>query len=637
VLSLALALALAAAGAASPADDDSPLDEVVVSAARMPTLVSDSPLRIETVPEEEIEENLTIQPGNVTALLKELPGVRMQSSAPGLGGATMQLRGLPGRHTLVLSDGLPLMGGTPDAFGLLQTPPLDLQRAEVIKGAVSALYGGSSLGGVLNLVSKTAASEPGVLANATSHGGQDLAAFLTGHPDENWNTTLAVGAHRQSREDVDGDGWAELAGYRRYTLRPRLWWDDRSGHSLFLTAGVVDEDRTGGTLPGRTVPGGNVFAESVTTHRYDVGAVFTWTLAGDMAFTTRASYSSNKQARRFGLQEVFSTAETAYAEAAWNGRADAHRWLFGLAARHEALTTPTLSGIDYRYATPALFAQDDWSFAPWLTLSGSARYDNNNAFGTFLSPRLAALIRQPGGNWSLRASVGGGFSLPSPFVDETDDTGLGVLLPLAGLRAERARTASLDAKWADEGWNINASLFYAEIRYPLQALATASNHIRLINAVEPLRAPGAELLVGYVRTPLNLIAAWSYLNVTEADDAGIRSRAARVPRQTASLDGILEDEERGRVGLELEYVGSQRLSDDPYRATGPGYLQVNALAEIRFGHVAVFFNALNLTDRKQGDFEPLLRTTPGIGGNPITEAWAPLVGRTFNLGIRTEL
>jgi iron complex outermembrane receptor protein len=226
---MALALALAAAGAAENPDDDSQLDEIVVSATRMPTMVGDSPLRIETVPAEEIEENLTIQPGNVTALLKELPGVRVQSSAAGLGGATMQLRGLPGRHTLVLSDGLPLTGAESSSFGLLQTPPLDLKRAEVIKGAVSALYGGSSLGGVLNLVSNTADSEPGMLANATSRGGQDLAAFITGHISANWSATLAAGAHRQSRNDVDGDGWAELAGYRRYTLRPRLWWEDQSG------------------------------------------------------------------------------------------------------------------------------------------------------------------------------------------------------------------------------------------------------------------------------------------------------------------------------------------------------------------------------------------------------------------------
>jgi hypothetical protein len=32
-----------------------------------------------------------------------------------------------------------------------------------------------------------------------------------------------------------------------------------------------------------------------------------------------------------------------------------------------------------------------------------------------------------------------------------------------------------------------------------------------------------------------------------------------------------------------------------------------------------------------------VRPSPGLGGNPITEVWAPLEGRTFNIGIRAEL
>jgi len=32
-----------------------------------------------------------------------------------------------------------------------------------------------------------------------------------------------------------------------------------------------------------------------------------------------------------------------------------------------------------------------------------------------------------------------------------------------------------------------------------------------------------------------------------------------------------------------------------------------------------------------------IRTTRGLGGNPITDVWAPLDGRTFNLGIGSYL
>ena len=89
---------------------------VIVTATRSGTVVGDQPIRVEAVPEEEIEENLTIQPGNVSTLLNELAGVRMESTAPGLGGAALQMRGMPGRLTQVLSDGLPLAGAESGAF-----------------------------------------------------------------------------------------------------------------------------------------------------------------------------------------------------------------------------------------------------------------------------------------------------------------------------------------------------------------------------------------------------------------------------------------------------------------------------------------------------------------------------------------
>src|SRR6266849_7937925 len=75
-------------------DDEVALDQIVVTATRTPGLIRDEPLRIEAVPAEEIEENLTEKPGNLSALLNELPGVRVQSEAPGLGGAGLQLRGM---------------------------------------------------------------------------------------------------------------------------------------------------------------------------------------------------------------------------------------------------------------------------------------------------------------------------------------------------------------------------------------------------------------------------------------------------------------------------------------------------------------------------------------------------------------
>jgi outer membrane receptor for ferrienterochelin and colicins len=631
-----LALMPVLASASDP-DTDEGLSTIVITATRKPTLIQDEPLRVEAVPAEEIEENLTVQPGNLSSLLTELPSVRVQALAPSLGGAGLQLRGMPARDTLVLTDGLPLLGTEPDAFGLLQTPPLDLQRVEVIKGAASALYGGSALGGVLNLVSQPPTSESTLLANASSRGGEDLEAFLTAHGDSRWSGTVMGGAHYQSREDVNDDGWADIPGYRRFTLRPRVWWSDGDGDSTFLTAGVVDEDRTGGTLPGRAIPDGTSFPVELETHRYDAGLVSRWGLAEEQTFTFRASVTSAHLDQTFGPVYTPWTQTTVFTEAAWNGSSRGHSWVLGVAFNRDQLSVPTEPGVGHVYDTPAAFAQDEYSPASWVTLAGSARIDANDQYGTFVSPRLSALLREPGSPWSVRASVGGGFSAPTPFVDEVEATGLASVVPLSGVHAERAITASFDAKWSAHGWDVNASVFTSEIRDPLTALPAAAEKLEIINGPGPRRAPGAEVLIGYVAGPLHAIASWTYLNATEEDTPRVREDTPFVPREAAELGAILESEKRGRVGLEIGYTGKQAIAYDPYRHTSPGFLELNALGQLRFGDISVFVNAINLTNVRQTNYDPLLRPSLGPGGNPITDVWAPLAGRTFNLGIRAEL
>jgi iron complex outermembrane receptor protein len=635
---LAITLALAAPlASASDGEGDRTLATIVVTATRRPTLIQDEPLHIEAVPAEEIEENLTVQPGNLTSLLHELPGIQLQALAPAFGGAGLQIRGMPAHTTLVLADGLPLLGEQSDAFSLLQTPPLDLERVEVIKGAASALYGGSALGGVLNLVSRPPTSESSLLANVTSRGGEDLAGFLTARGSSQWSATVTGGAHYQSRQDVDGDGWADIAGYRRFTLRPRVWWSDGDGDSTFLTAGMVYEDRMGGTLPGYTAPAGAAFPVELQTRRFDAGLVSHWALGGGRTLNLRASVTSSDLDQTFGALRTPSTQTTTFAEAAWNGTTHDHDWVLGAAFNRDELSVPTVAGVGHTYDVPAVFAQDNYSPSPWLTLAGSARIDTNNHYGTFVSPRVSALLREPRGPWSIRASIGGGFTLPTPFVEEVDATGLGSLLPLLALHAERATTASLDAKWSARGWDVNLSVFDAEIRDPLTALPATAEKLEIVNGAGPRRAPGLEALIGYVAGPLHAIASWSYLNATEEDSPGARHDAPLVPRQAAELGAIIESERRGRVGLEVSYTGKQAIAYDPYRSVSPGFVELNALAELRFGDIAVFLNAINLTDVRQTHYDPLYRPSPGPGGNPITDVWAPLDGRTFNLGVRAQL
>jgi iron complex outermembrane receptor protein len=630
---LALTLAAADPCAAEP-EDDSAIEEITVVATRSRQLVRDQPVRVEVVPQEELEESQTVAPGNLTNLLNELAGARMDQPSAGLGGTSLRLRGMPGRHAQVLSDGLALSGSQTDSFSLLQVPPIDLGRVEVVKGVASALYGGSALAGVLNLVSRPPDGKSQWLLSQSSLGASDADVFFS-RPGPAAGFTFAGSGHYQARRDEDHDGWSELPGYQRLTARPR-WFIGEGDEHLFATLGFIGERREGGTRGSQVLPSGEPFPVSLDTSHVDAGMVGNVTHDDGSVVGGKWYAVHTRHQRTFGTADVDDSITSVAAEATWQAKLGIHEWTLGGALQYDELSVPEVAGVGYRYTVPGVFAQDEFSPAKWLSVSASARVDFHDEFGTFVSPRVSALFRLDP-DVSLRASFGTGYSPVTPLVDEIEDVGFGALEPLTDLQAERASSGSLDFKWTVRPFEINLSAFASEIRHPLNAeYAPQPGRVVIVNDREPLRIRGAELLVGGTIGETHLLFNSTYLDATEESPGGGRRAAELMPELSAEIAAIFELEGHGRAGFEISYTGSQEIHDDPYLTTTPSLLEVNALAEWNFGKVALFLNALNLTGERQQDHAPLLRpaTVPGLGGNPVVDAWAPLVGRYFSLGLR---
>src|SRR5262245_5723340 len=178
-------------------------EHVTVSATRTDRGIEDQPWRVEVVDREEIDEKAMMTPGDVVMLLNEAGGMRVQATSPSLGAASIRIQGMRGRYTRFLSDGLPLFGEQV-SLGLMQIPPLDLGRVEVIKGVASSLYGAGAMSGVVNLVSKlpTGKSERQILVNRSSRGATDAAGWFVAPLSDHWGLTLIGSANGQSRSDV---------------------------------------------------------------------------------------------------------------------------------------------------------------------------------------------------------------------------------------------------------------------------------------------------------------------------------------------------------------------------------------------------------------------------------------------------
>ncbi len=607
-------------------------EEVTVTAARSQTRLQDQPLRVEVIDRDDIEEKALMTPGSVAMLLGETTGLRVQTTAPSLGAANVRIQGLRGHYSQLLADGLPLYGAQGDSFSLLQVPPLDLGQVEVIKGAASALYGPSALGGVVNLVSRRPrGSEQELLLNATTLGGRDATGWVAraGH----WSWSALGGYHGQSRKDLDADGWTDVAGFDRGVLRPRLSLDNDRGTSLLATAGVIAEDRQGGTLPGARAPDGQPFVESLGTRHADAGIVAKWLASGRLV-SLRGSIVHSGQDRQFGTVRERGAHLTWFGEASLSGTSGRHTWVAGAAFQQDRYDAQELPQFDYAFSSPAVFAQDEIAFGPRISLAASARVDAHSEYGALFSPRLS-LLGRPTPGWTLRLSAGTGSFAPTPFNEETDETGLTRLRPLSGLEAERARGASFDASFHKGAFDLSGTLFGSGVRHPTQLETVGPTSVALVNAPEPTRTWGTELIARYRQSGVSAMLTHAWTRSTEWDiEAGARREVPLTPRHAASFNVNVEGERWGRFGIEVYYTGQQQLDEDPYLASGRRYVLVGALGERRFGKLRVFLNAEDLFDVRQTRWEPLVLPARRPDGRWTVDAWAPLDGRVINGGIR---
>lgn len=613
------------------------IEDVIVQSTRSRRRVQDEPVRVEVLGQEEIEEKLLMRPGNISMLLAETGGLRVQVTSPGLGAANIRVQGLRGRYTQLLADGLPLYGGQASSLGLLQIAPSDLRQVEVIKGAASALYGGQALGGIINLISRRpgAEAEGELILNATSRDGQDLSAYGATPLSDGWSGSILASANRQTEQDLDGDGWIDMAGYERFSARPRLFWDGVDGSSVFLTLGATTEDRRGGTLDNRLARDGQPFEQNQGTRRVDVGIVAERPL-GDWGLAQfRTSGVTQSHRHRFGSLIEKDEHQTLLAEASASADAFGNSWVGGIAYQTEDYASEAFPVFDYRFETPALFAQLERDLTTDLLFAGSARWDEHNTYGGQFSPRLSLLYKP--GPWTVRASWGRGFYAPTPFVEETEASGLSRLEPLSNLREETAETASLDFGYASGPWELGLTLFASDIEDAVRLQTIAPDRVRLVNVHGLTRTRGVEALTRWKQGPWVVTGSYLYVDASEPDDFGVSRQAVPLtPRHSAGFVAMWEEHDRGRIGFEAYYTGEQPLEDNPYRTESESYLELGLLGEIVLGRYRLFLNLENLLDVRQTREDPLTRPQRASDGSWTVDAWAPLEGFTANAGIRIK-
>ena len=125
------------------------LSEVIVTATRTVRQLSSLPLPVQLVSKKEIQSVNSLR---LSDILNEQTGL---ITVPDFGGGEgIQLQGLDSQYTLILVDGVPLVGRSAGTLDISRITVGNIKQIEIVKGASSSLYGSEALGGVINIITE---------------------------------------------------------------------------------------------------------------------------------------------------------------------------------------------------------------------------------------------------------------------------------------------------------------------------------------------------------------------------------------------------------------------------------------------------------------------------------------------------
>ena len=225
------------------AGDSSALEQIVVVGSKVARPINSIAANITVLSKEELYGNLTTSTRDV---FRYTPGIDTESTGTRYGTESINIRGIGGNRVAMLIDGVPL--GDQFDIGNFSNATRDfinagmVQKAEVLHGSASALYGSNAIGGVVALYTPMPAD---VLKNNTS-GGEILATYQDADKSSHMQAIFASGSEslgflaaatlRQGHElePVEAVNNPDIRDYQRKSALLKVVADDYAGQSWRL-------------------------------------------------------------------------------------------------------------------------------------------------------------------------------------------------------------------------------------------------------------------------------------------------------------------------------------------------------------------------------------------------------------------
>ncbi|WAC48248.1 TonB-dependent receptor [Asticcacaulis sp. SL142] len=564
-------------GAMAAEGVDSEVTEVVVTATKTERNLSDVPASMSVVHGKELARR-PVQ--DMAEALEDEPGVVI--GGIGMSRRGIIIRGMAPEYALTLIDGRRINAASSNMahvdFDLGWVPSVAIDRIELVRGPLSALYGSEALSGVVNIITR----KPGPVWQTRfdamtgfreGEGGdtQQYGLYTGGPINDKVAVSLWGDYHKRDITASEEDPrQSELESRDSYsgTAQLHLTPTDRQRVDIGVTYG--EDERGRDTL----TTSGTIFSyRYMDKVRRQSGFV---TYNGQFGFGDIEARLYRTELRRVNARDkgqtptpssdlVDTVADVRYTLPAIG----VHRLTTGAEWRREELKDATVSTSGEKETEhKALFVQDEINlFTDRLEIVAGTRFDHHDAYGWETSPRLY-IVYKPSEHWTVRGGIGHAFRAPglkqlSPTYAAIAAGGRFTIYGNPDLKPETNDSAELGLAWRNEMADASVTLFRNEVgnlvtSYCLTNCGIRGRETRTYTNVNEARLEGVETAFGLRPVEgLSLMASYTY--VDSLDKATDRPIAER-PQRTGKIGLDLQATPRLSVGVRGRFIGEQLTS-----------------------------------------------------------------------------
>lgn len=569
------------------------------------------------------EELRARQIRQVADALRSLPGVSVNRSGAFGNITQVRIRGAEANQTLVLIDGVEANNSTDGEFDFSNLSAEDIDRIEVIRGPMSALYGSNAVGGVINITTRRGQGPTTltVRTEAGSLGTSDVATRLAG--GNRW-ANFSLAAHWRNTNGFNISPFGDEADgmrLRTFTFRAGLLVTENVNLDFHLRQVDKRAERDGfggppntlsttiddpSTLHDRLFLGGvrltwDTFNKQLT-HQFRVNHNSTTISDRDLEFGPPAFITSNDGERTTYSYLVTQRFETPMLWAAKHS-------LSGLVERETEGFTPGGSlGDEVTRTRDRLSFAGEWrgEFANQAAITAGVRHDDNSVFDDFTTWRVS-------GTWNIKplgvrphASIGTAVKFPAMFEQFGKFPGP-FFIANPNLQPEESKGWDAGIEFSlGPVTTLDVTYFHTDLNNKIGNSGLAAPNPTLINLPGVSLRQGLEFAL-HTRLSASLTATFAYTFLDAEEPNG--AQEIRRPRNAARADiNYVFANGRGNASLGVIYNGDQtdiRFFNDPIagfpvptsRGLLDAYWLVNAAASYKLQPgVELFARVENLFD-----------------------------------------